>query len=170
MGDPSPLPSSLWSQLPNLFPISYLLFLSLPHVSLALLLPHVYAYIILILATFHLSKYLYQYPLQFPRDVVGPGRFWVVLFSLVQVSAAKPSGHREVGVVVAGKTGLNCPPLVESVVSFSHPDFSSVWDTLPSYQISLLGGISLFQIIYLAATFLPTHNFLGIFVVLFNLI
>ncbi len=63
LGDPSPLPSSSPCQLPNLFSHPCLLFLSLPHVFLALLLPHVYAYIILILATFHLPRYLYQYPL-----------------------------------------------------------------------------------------------------------
>ncbi len=61
-----PLSSPFKSSEPTPQPISqtYLLFLSLPHVSLALLLPHVYTYIILILATFHLPRFLYQCPLQ----------------------------------------------------------------------------------------------------------
>ena len=63
--DPYPLPSSIQSQLPSLFPIPASCF-SLCYVSLALLVPHAYAaYIFLILATFPFSRYLYQYPLQY---------------------------------------------------------------------------------------------------------
>ncbi len=42
-----------------------------------------------------------------------------------------------VAVVVVGKAGLSCLTLVESVVSFSHPNFSSGWDPLPPFKISL---------------------------------
>ena len=61
-----PLSSSFKSSKPTPQPISHpcLLFLSLPHVPLALLVPQAYAYIILILATFPVPRYLYQYPLQ----------------------------------------------------------------------------------------------------------
>ncbi len=47
--------------------------------------------------------------------------------------------------VVVGKTGLSCLTLVESAVSFSRPNFSSGWDLLPPFLISLRGEISLFQ-------------------------
>ena len=58
-----PLSSPFKSSEPTPQPISQTN-LSFPHVSLTLLLLHVYTYIILILVTFHLSRYLYQYPLQ----------------------------------------------------------------------------------------------------------
>ena len=57
-----PLSSSFKYSEPT--PQPNLLFLSLPHVFLVLLLPYFYAYIILILATFYYPRYLYQYPLQ----------------------------------------------------------------------------------------------------------